>query len=127
MKLSEHFDLAEFACRDGSVTPDDVVVRLVGLALQLEQLRSYLARPIVITSGYRSPAYNARVGGAPRSQHVLGNAADIRVHGVEPEDVAEAIESLIRAGRMTEGGVGLYRSWVHYDTRGKRVRWGFSR
>lgn len=126
MKLSEHFLLHEFACKDGSPTPEAVIPCLIELAQQLEPLRAHLGgRPVTITSGYRSPEYNRRVGGAPRSQHVNGRAADIRVSGVEPPAVAAAIEELIRAGKMKQGGLGLYKAWVHYDTRGIRVRWGF--
>ena len=39
--------------------------------------------PIIITSGYRSPELNRKVGGSPTSNHLTGCAVDIRVAGIE--------------------------------------------
>ena len=39
--------------------------------------------PIIITSGYRSPELNKKVGGSPTSNHLTGCAVDIRVAGIE--------------------------------------------
>ncbi|WP_448826708.1 D-Ala-D-Ala carboxypeptidase family metallohydrolase [Capnocytophaga bilenii] len=55
------------------------------LAQQLEVLRAALGnKPIIITSGYRTPAHNKKVGGADNSQHLTASAADIVVKGVPP-------------------------------------------
>ena len=45
----------------------------------LDPLREAWGGPVVVNSGYRSPALNAAVGGAPRSRHMYGEAADITV------------------------------------------------
>lgn len=45
----------------------------------LQPLRDHLGCPVVISSGYRSSALNRAVGGVPRSQHMVGEAADIRL------------------------------------------------
>jgi uncharacterized protein YcbK (DUF882 family) len=50
-------------------------------------------------------------------------AADIQVSKMTPEQVAKAIELLIAEGKMKEGGLGIYRTWVHYDVRGNKARW----
>ena len=50
----------------------------------LDPLRAMIARPIVITSGYRSPQVNKLVGGSNTSQHLSGKAADIHVQGYTP-------------------------------------------
>ncbi|HMV65207.1 MAG TPA: peptidoglycan-binding protein [Myxococcota bacterium] len=122
--LSEHFSLAEFACHDGSRTPSDVAGNLRELAQNLEVLRSELrGAAIHVNSGYRSPAYNRSIGGATDSQHMYGRAADITIGGYSPSQVHATIERLIRAGRMKQGGLGLYSSFVHYDTRGTAARW----
>lgn len=54
----------------------------------LEPLRVHFARPVVVTSGYRSPALNAMVGSGPASQHVRGQAVDFKSPGVPNLQVA---------------------------------------
>ena len=123
MKLSKNFSLSEFDCNDGSVTPDEVIVNLQLLAEQLQVLRDFVGKSITINSGYRSPSYNKKIGGASRSQHKLGTAADIRVDGISPREVHGIISELIKDGRMKEGGLGKYSSFTHYDIRGTKARW----
>jgi len=124
MKLSKNFSLSEFACNDGSTTPDEVIVNLRLLAEQLQILRDFIGKAITINSGYRSPHYNdVVIKGAKRSQHKLGTAADIRVEGVSPREIHGIISELIKDGRMKEGGLGKYSSFTHYDIRGTKARW----
>lgn len=123
MKLTENFSLDEFKSKDGSAFPAEVVQNLGVLAKQLQALRDHLGKPITITSGYRSKEHNKKIGGALDSYHVRGMASDIQVAGMKPKEVAEEIEKLIKDGKMLEGGVGIYNSWVHYDFRNKRIRW----
>ena len=80
-------------------------------------------KSITINSGYRSPKHNAKIGGAKNSQHLTGKAADIAVQGFTPKQVAEVIENLISQGKMTQGGLGVYSTWIHYDIRGTKARW----
>ena len=123
MKLTDNFSLQEFQSKDGAPFPNDVMNNLVTLAQQLQVLRDHLGKPITVTSGYRSKEHNKKIGGALDSYHVRGMASDIQVEGMKPKEVAEAIEGLIKEGKMMEGGIGIYRSWIHYDYRGKRIRW----
>lgn len=123
MKLTNNFSLPEFASKDGTAFPEDVKIKLAELAQNLQVLRDHFGRSITITSGYRSVAHNIRIGGAKESFHVRGMAADLQILGIEPRIVYNAIELLIKSGKMKEGGLGLYNSWVHYDIRGKRIRW----
>lgn len=120
-----HFQLKEFDCKDAARTraPEAIRGNIQKLMEQLEVLRTDLGVPITITSGYRTVAYNKSVGGAAKSQHLCGTAADIKVKGHTPTQVKAAIERLIKAGKMKEGGVGLYNTFVHYDIRGTRARW----
>jgi zinc D-Ala-D-Ala carboxypeptidase len=102
MKLSEHFELSELlhsqtAIRKGiDNTPTSAIVaELQRLAVTiLEPLREHVGRPVVISSGYRSPALNRAVGGSPNSAHMRGRAADLTVPGMKVREVCLAIVEL---------------------------------
>ena len=120
--LSRSFRAKEFACKDGT-DPLFVDSELVQV---LQAIRDHFGAPVVITSGYRTPAHNAKVGGSKSSQHLLGRAADIQVASTSVEDVAAYAESLLH----NWGGVGRYpvkagraKGWVHVDTRPNKSRW----
>ena len=115
-KITTNFSLEEFNCKDGSEMPNDVMINIIKLAKNLQVLRDAVGKTITITSGYRSPKYNLKIGGAKDSQHIKGTAADIKVKGMTPKEVAKVIEGLIASGKMQQGGIGIYPSWVHYDT-----------
>lgn len=97
MKITEHFSLKELtesytAVRlgiDNTPTPE-IVASLTLLCEQvLEPIRAMFG-PIYVSSGYRSPELNKAVGGASKSQHVLGQAVDIKFgNGVDKCDVAK--------------------------------------
>lgn len=114
-KLSEHFTVREFACSDGS---DEIRIdpKLVDY---LEKIRAHFGKPVRITSGYRSPAYNAKVGGVKNSYHLKGMAADIVIDGVKSKEVAQYAETI------GCGGIGWYeaKNFTHIDTRSGCVRW----
>jgi len=122
-KLTKNFSLEEFKCKDGSDIPNNVLSNITELAKNLQVLRDALNKSISITSGYRSPKYNAKIGGVKNSQHVKGTASDIQIKGMTPKEVALVIEGLIASGKMKQGGIGIYPSWVHYDIRGVKARW----
>lgn len=79
----------------------------------LEGVRQHFDAPVIITSGARCAAHNAKEGGSPNSQHRLGRAADIKVKGVGPAAVALHLEKLY-PGRF---GIGRYATFTHIDTR----------
>jgi uncharacterized protein YcbK (DUF882 family) len=122
-KITTNFSLEEFNCKDGSEMPNDVMINIIKLAKNLQVLRDAVGKTITITSGYRSPKYNLKIGGAKDSQHIKGTAADIKVKGMTPKEVSKVIEGLIANGKMTQGGIGIYPSWVHYDCRKIKARW----
>ena len=122
--ISRYFDLAEFRSRDGADFPEAVEHAIVyQLAPVLDVIREHVGEPLLVTSGYRSPVHNARVGGAPRSWHLTGLAADLKARSTSASDLHGLIEDLIGEGRIPDGGLGLYASWVHYDLGPAGRRW----
>lgn len=117
-QVSRNFHRDEFACKCGCGfdAVDEKLLR------GLQRLRDLLGKPIKINSACRCRAHNADVGGSPKSQHLFGKAADIVVHKITPEYVAEF------AGRMAEfsnSGIGLYDTFTHLDVRKGKSRWDY--
>lgn len=125
MRLTKNFTQREFKSRDGSKMPEDVLCNIKDLADSLQVLRDFLGEPIRINSAYRSPEHNEAIGGVKNSQHILGKAADIKVKDIETKDLYLIIDSLIIDGKMKQGGLGLYDTFVHYDIRGSKARWDY--
>ncbi len=114
-RISAHFTVAEMACRDGA----DAVLIAPRLAMVLESIRTHFNKPVVIHSGYRTPQYNKKVGGAAQSQHCYGTAADISIKGVSPQTVAAYARKLM----PDWGGVGTYKTFTHVDVRETKANW----
>lgn len=145
MKLSDHFALAEFACKDGTPVPEDSIPALRELCVHmLEPLRAKYG-PARINSGYRHEAYNRRIGGAMFSQHIYDQdprsvAADVRFRNGTPAQWARSARWRFRYKRRwngtavalrfrrlgKRGGVGEYRAagFIHLDSGPRRDWWG---
>ena len=117
VKLSEHFKVREFACKDGT-DPVFVSESLVGI---LEAIRLHYGLPVHVSSAYRTPQHNASEGGVKTSQHTYGLAADIRVDGHTPAEVYALADQLLGE----HGGVGIYDTFVHIDVRAKKSRFDY--
>lgn len=118
--LSQHFKVSEFACRDGT----DMILIDAALVDVLEDIRASCGnKPISVNSGYRTAAYNAKIGGATNSYHMKGQAADITIAGVDTLSICKAAEKAL-AARSMQGGIGRYvgQNFVHVDTRTTRSR-----
>lgn len=87
---------------------------------RLQTLRSELGVPFLVTSAYRSPEHNKKVGGAKNSMHMKGIAFDIRMDNLDPDAFIEA------ARRHGFNGIGTYpkSGFIHIDTRTGFARWG---
>ncbi len=117
MKLSPHFSLAELtasqaAARKGIDNTPDAVVKnnLTITAANLEKVRELLEHPIIISSGYRSPALNKAVGGSSTSAHVNGWACDFicPAFGTPVQVVEKLKNSDLKFDQIIEEG-----TWVH--------------
>ncbi len=103
MQLTKHFSLKEFtksqtADRKGldNTPPQDIIPKLSFLATQiLEPLRERIQKPIIITSGYRSPELSLAIGSSQLSQHCKGEAIDIEALGMSTLNLAEMIIKLV--------------------------------
>ena len=117
MNLSPNFTLQELTHSDAAVrhgwenNPDaNEINNLTRLAELLEQVRRVLNKPIMLNSGFRSKLVNDSVGSKDTSQHRIGCAADIRVSGMTPSQVCEAIKaSDIQFDQL----IREFDSWTH--------------
>ena len=117
MKLTEHFTLDEFTRSstanrlkiDNSV-PNELMSNIQLTATKLELVRAALGKPVVITSGYRCPALNARVGGVSTSAHTRGLAVDFHSSYGTPKQICQR---LIDAGVQFDKLIQEHSQWVH--------------
>jgi uncharacterized protein YcbK (DUF882 family) len=111
---TKHFKTSEFACKHcGEVKVSNHLLSI------LELVRLRFGKPVIVTSGYRCEVHNKNVGGAPKSKHIEGIAADIKVKGIKPSDVFDFLDETF----PDQYGIGLYSSWVHIDDREIKARW----
>ena len=129
VRLSQHFTLAEF-CNPGKYpanvpSTQQVANMIYGCRLLLEPAREAVG-PIIINSGFRNPRVNALVGGVRNSQHLLGQAADIR-----PKDPAQfhRLVAFLKTHAMTDqlltASNWLHISWSPFRPPRHFVRLGY--
>jgi hypothetical protein len=152
-RLSEHFTLRQFLCKQESEYPKYVILKesllvlLEGL-VQAVQQAGYPVETFGVISGYRTPYYNKRIGNVPNSRHVYGDAMDLFVdmdedgnmddlngdgqnNRADVDLLYQIVESFKQqsGNRLLTGGVGRYYKashhggFVHMDARGFRARW----
>ena len=115
IKLSEHFMLSEFLnlkkYPDNIPSVQQITNMMYGCSNLLEPARQVVG-PIIINSGFRNPDVNRRVGGVKNSQHLQGQAADIRPK--DPTQFHRLVEFL-KAHKLTDqlliGNGWLHISW----------------
>lgn len=123
-RLSPHFSFMEMtrtgqrqhldANRD---VPQELLANGYALcAALLEPIRCHYDRPLIMHSGYRSPALNEAIGGSKFSQHKAFQAADMHVSGIPLEDVFQWVwhESGLRWGQLILEGWSVGQpTWIH--------------
>lgn len=99
-----------------TLPPEHLWSNLEEVALAADAIREEFGSALQVLSGYRSPAYNAAIGGASQSYHMKGMALDLKpMNG----DVKGLLNAIKREGFI--GGVGTYPTFVHIDVRGYRA------
>ena len=119
-KIATNFQYKEFDCHGNGCCSTTIVDEK--LVAYVQQIRDHFGKPVTITSPYRCETHNKRVGGATKSYHMQGKAADIVVQGVSSREVAKYAESI---GIL---GIGLYETssdgyFTHIDTRTTKSFW----
>ena len=115
--LSKNLSRAEFKCNCGICDYDTVDYELVNV---IQDVREQFNASVTVTSGNRCPEYNNRVGGAKKSYHPRGRAADIQVKQVDPS----IVQKYLLHKYPDQYGIGKYSSFTHIDTRTNKARWG---
>lgn len=131
MNLSKNFTLEELTASPTAKakgidnTPTEkVIAELTKLAKTvLQPIREAYGKPIIVSSGYRCPALNTAVKGAKTSQHMLGQAADIKTKSDNPKDNKELFDiavKLMKEGKIVTGQIidEYNYDWVHISTPG---------
>ncbi len=100
-----YFTVEEFACKHcGKVIIDSRIVETV------QRLREYLQKPVMVTSAYRCPVHNRRIGGVKNSAHVRGYALDVKC--TNSEDRERILEFLmVHVVRR----IGIHPKFIHFD------------
>lgn len=115
-QISKHFKVREFAQKDFRCDKIIVDTELIDV---LEDIRAHFNKPVIVTSGYRTPEYNTKIGGVKNSQHTKGTAADIKVSEVP----ARGVQKYLKDKYPDKYGIGSYSTFTHIDIRAKKARW----
>lgn len=131
--LSPNFSLNEMTRSDAATRlgidntpPDSAVGNLRDLCVHiLEPLRHYLGKPILVSSGYRCLKLNHLLGGQEKSQHIYGQAADIRCPGISNDMVYSYIKDMLPFDQLIAEHLSVRdgaRGWIHcsYTPNGRR-------
>jgi len=126
-KLSENFSLEELCASNKATakkinnTPSpEVRKNLERLCKEvLQPIRNKYGRAITVNSGYRCPELNKLVGGVPTSQHVKGEAADIKCTATSKAELFNIIKDMINKKEIKVGqliweyGTKTEPKWIH--------------
>ena len=129
VRLSPHFKLGEFLNLKKypqNVPSMQVVANMTYGCHQLLEPARMIVGPIIINSGYRNEVVNRKVGGVKNSQHLLGQAADIR-----PKDprqfqrLVDFFKSWEYTDQLLTGNGWLHISWNPFTPPRHYVRIGY--
>ena len=123
-RVVKNFTIDDMMCKDGTliITPESIEH-----AQRLQKFRDWYNRAMNVNSWYRSPTYNKKVGGSPKSQHMQAIATDIdlpdeyfKMDKVRKQlflnNIKSKWEELCKKDGLG-GGVGWYSEFYHLDSR----------
>ncbi len=131
-QIAPHFNIYEFKCpTNGEVLLNDKVIDHIQ---RLEKIRVWYNRVMIVNSGYRTISYNKAIGGAPKSKHLTGIAADIALPMKEfsaySKNRQDQFLNNVKVKWMAlckedglGGGVGFYDRHFHLDSRKEAAFW----
>ena len=109
-------DLRYFKESEFTMGGENVYHQMDGIFLdQLDELRHMVAMPMKITSSYRSPDYNASIGGASKSMHLKGRAVDVAC--INSRDRMVIVQEALALGLT----VGVAKTFIHIDDRDYQI------
>lgn len=109
----KHFKAKEFVCSCCGLVQMDAAI-----GPKLDKLRDLVGRALIITSGYRCPEHNAKIGGAAGSYHVRGMAVDVSIKGFTSQDIYKLVAGAISLQfRGLELGHPKGMQVIHLDIR----------
>ncbi len=153
LQVTPHFKLGQFLCRQAGEFPkyvmlDERLLIKLETLLAKANLRGYRCRTLNVSSGFRTPYYNQKLGNVRFSLHQWGRAADVFIDGNYDGQIddlnrdgkhnirdvrvlAKMVESIDAEQRHQDkvGGLGQYAetddhgAFVHIDVRGEPARW----
>ena len=108
----KYFKINEFVCHCGCEMPAEARQNIEALVANvLDPVRDEYGKPIYVNSGYRCEKHNASVGGVPRSQHLVGQAADIRPSNTDGTDLTDLAKIIVSQGKFDQ--LILYPTFLH--------------
>lgn len=118
--LTRNLSRSEFACKCGCGfdSADHQLVEILQEVRDRFEVVKGKPLPLVITSGNRCSEHNAKVGGAPKSNHTKGIAVDFMMPEVEPSEIFDHLDGVF----PDQYGLILYPGWVHFDVRAVKYR-----
>lgn len=124
MRLSRNFTLDELTATQTGLPNVPTAQQIENLRALcdniLQPLRDHLGRPLVVTSGFRTPAVNRAVGGSATSDHCTGRAADVRTAGMNSYKLARLVIDLGLPFDQVIQSPGSARIHVSYRAKPRR-------